>query len=121
MQRPVEIELRLAKLLTAPRATWLSCRQTLARRLTYRSPSSLCAVRRRANRWRISRYRRAIAGFHPRSRQGLPFNDAQLYMRMVEGIREGKSVRPDFDVAVERHQLPDVIQKASDTGIRQIL
>src|SRR6266481_8968593 len=42
----------------------------LARRLTYRSPSSLCAVRRRANRWRISRYRRAIAGFHPRSRRG---------------------------------------------------
>ena len=31
-------------------ATWLSCRQTLARRLTYRSPSSPCAVRRRANR-----------------------------------------------------------------------
>src|SRR5467141_1880559 len=55
---------------TAPRATWLSCRQTPARRLTYRSPSSLCAVRRRANRWRISRYRRAIAGFRSRSRRG---------------------------------------------------
>jgi Oxidoreductase family, NAD-binding Rossmann fold len=54
----------------APRATWLSCRQILSRRLTYRSPSSLCAVRRRANRWRISRYRRATAGFHPRSRRG---------------------------------------------------
>jgi Gal80p, C-terminal domain/Oxidoreductase family, NAD-binding Rossmann fold len=55
---------------TAPRATWLSCRQTLARRLTYRSPSSLCAVRGRANRSRISRYRRAIAGLHLRSRRG---------------------------------------------------
>jgi hypothetical protein len=26
---------------------------------------------------------------------------------MAEGIREGKSVNPDFDVAVERHQLLD--------------
>jgi hypothetical protein len=55
---------------TAPRAPWLSCRQTLARRLTYRSPSSRCAVHGRANRRRISRYRRAIAGFHLRSRRG---------------------------------------------------
>jgi predicted dehydrogenase len=52
---------------------------------------------------------------------GLPFNVAQLYMRMAEGIREGRSVSPDFDVAVKRHQLLDAIQKASDTGIRQIL
>ena len=52
---------------------------------------------------------------------GLPFNVAQMYMRMAEGIREGKSVSPDFEVAVKRHQLLDVIQKASDTGIRQIL
>ena len=52
---------------------------------------------------------------------GLPFNVAHLYMRMAEGIREGKSVSPDFDVAVKRHQLLDVIQRASDTGIRQIL
>jgi predicted dehydrogenase len=52
---------------------------------------------------------------------GLPFNVAQLYLRMSEGIREGKSLTPDFDVAVNRHQLLDVIQKASDTGIRQIL
>jgi len=57
----------------------------------------------------------------PAAPAGLPFNVAQLYMRMAEGIREGKSVSPDFDVAVKRHQLLDVIQKASDTGIRQIL
>src|SRR5467141_4721072 len=100
---------------------WLSCRQTPARRLTYRSPSSRCAVRRRANRWRISQYRRAIAGFHPPSRRGFLSTLQQLYMRMAEGIREGKSVSPDFDVAVKRHQLLDVIQKASDTGTRQIL
>jgi predicted dehydrogenase len=52
---------------------------------------------------------------------GLPFNVAQLYMRMAEGIREGKSASPNFDLAVKRHQLLDVIQKASDTGIRQNL
>ena len=52
---------------------------------------------------------------------GLPFNVAQLYMRMAEGIREGKSVSPDFDVAVKRDQLLEVIQKGSDTGMRQIL
>jgi predicted dehydrogenase len=52
---------------------------------------------------------------------GLPFNVAQLYTRMAEGIREGKSMSPDFDVALKRHQLLDAIQKASDTGIRQIL
>jgi hypothetical protein len=44
-----------------------------------------------------------------------------MYMRMADGIREGRSVSPDFDVAVKRHQLLDVIQKASDTGIRQLL
>jgi predicted dehydrogenase len=47
---------------------------------------------------------------------GLPFNVAQLYTRMAEGIREGKFANPDFDVAVKRHQLLDVIQKASDMG-----
>jgi len=36
---------------------------------------------------------------------------------MAEGIREGKSVSPDFDAAVKRHHLLDAIQKASDTGI----
>jgi len=51
----------------------------------------------------------------------LPFNVAQLYMRMAEGIREGKSVSPGFDVAVKRHHLFDAIQKVSDTGIRHIL
>jgi hypothetical protein len=40
---------------------------------------------------------------------------------MTEGIREGKSISPEFDVAVKRHQLLDLIQKASDTGIHQIL
>jgi hypothetical protein len=42
---------------------------------------------------------------------GLPFNVAQLYLRMAEGIREGKSVSPDFDLAVNRHKLLDVISE----------
>jgi len=50
-----------------------------------------------------------------------PFNVAQLFVRMAEGISEGKPVSPDFDVAVKRHLLLDAIQKASDTGLRQIL
>jgi predicted dehydrogenase len=57
----------------------------------------------------------------PAVRAGLPFNVAQLYRRMADGIREGRSVSPDFDVAVKLHQLLDAIQKASDTGSRQIL
>jgi predicted dehydrogenase len=52
---------------------------------------------------------------------GLPFNVAQLYTRMAEGIRRGKSVSPEFDVAVKRHELLDTIQRSSDTGIRQIV
>ena len=52
---------------------------------------------------------------------GLPFNVAQLYMRMSDDIREGRPVSPDFDVAVKRHQLLDAVQRGSDTGIRQIL
>jgi predicted dehydrogenase len=50
---------------------------------------------------------------------GPPFNVAQLFMRMAEAIREGKSATPDFALAVKRHHLLDVIQKASDTGQRQ--
>src|SRR5260370_38084853 len=52
---------------------------------------------------------------------GLPFNVAQLYMRMAESIREGKAVSPGFHVAVKRHQFLDAIQKAPDPGIRPIL
>ncbi len=47
---------------------------------------------------------------------GPPFNVAQPFVRMAEGIREGKPVSPDFEVAAKRHQLLEAIQKASDTG-----
>ena len=50
---------------------------------------------------------------------GPPFNVAQLFACMAEGIREGKPVSPDFSVAIQRHQLLDMIQQASDSGRRQ--
>jgi hypothetical protein len=43
------------------------------------------------------------------------------FFQSKPNIREGRSVSPNFDVAVKRHQLLDAIQKASDAGIRQIL
>jgi predicted dehydrogenase len=50
---------------------------------------------------------------------GSPYNVAQLYRRLAEGIRAGKSVSPGFDAAVTRHRLLDLITRASDTGIKQ--
>src|SRR5258708_31208171 len=52
---------------------------------------------------------------------GLPFNVAQMYIRMAEGIRERKSVRPDFVLAVQHDQLLVVAQKTSDTRARATL
>ena len=45
----------------------------------------------------------------PRAGAKLPFNIAQLYLRTADGIREGKTVSPDFDMAVKRHQLLDAV------------
>jgi predicted dehydrogenase len=55
----------------------------------------------------------------PATPAGPPFNVAQLFARMVPGVRDKKPVSPDFDLAVRRHKLLDAIQKASDTGLRQ--
>jgi predicted dehydrogenase len=52
---------------------------------------------------------------------GPPFNVAQLFKRMADGIHDGRSVSPGFDLALTRHRLLDAIQKASDSGIRQVL
>jgi predicted dehydrogenase len=49
-----------------------------------------------------------------------PYNVAQLYRRLAEGIRDGKSVSPGFDAAVRRHRLLEMITRASDTGIKQM-
>ena len=52
----------------------------------------------------------------PEVPQGAPFNVAQLYRRLSEGIRGDKIVEPDFDLAVRRHRLLDAIQRSSDQG-----
>ena len=52
---------------------------------------------------------------------GPPFNVAQLFKRMADGIRDGEPAAPGFDLAVTRHRLLDAIQKASDSGVRQLL
>ena len=40
----------------------------------------------------------------------------QLYLILAKAIREGSEVGPDFNLAVERHRLLDVIQRSSDEG-----
>ena len=56
----------------------------------------------------------------PEVPSGPPLNVGQLFVRLAEEIREGKPVSHDFNVGVQRHQLLDTIQKASDTGQRQV-
>jgi predicted dehydrogenase len=51
--------------------------------------------------------------------EGSPYNVAQLYARLGQGIREGKPVTPGFDAAVTRHRLLDMIARASETGQKQ--
>ena len=48
-------------------------------------------------------------------------NVAQLFRRLGEAIRSGAPTEPDFDHAVRRHELLDAMQRASDTGERQLL
>jgi predicted dehydrogenase len=52
---------------------------------------------------------------------GPPINVAQLFQHMADGIRDGRPASPGFDLAVTRHRLLDAIQKASDSGVRQVL
>jgi len=49
------------------------------------------------------------------------YNVAQLYVRLAEGIRDGKPVSPGFDAAVTRHRLLDAIVRASETGMKQVI
>ena len=52
---------------------------------------------------------------------GPPLNVGQLFQRLAQGIRESTPAAPDFNLAVARHRLLDAIQRASDTGQRQVL
>ena len=57
--------------------------------------------------------------------EGVPgdsrYNVAQLYVRLAEGISEGKPEYPDFGAALRRHRLLDAITRASGTGQKQAL
>ena len=52
--------------------------------------------------------------------QGPPFHVAQMYRRFAEQVATGTQEVPDFDTAVRLHELLDAIQRASDTGQRQL-
>jgi predicted dehydrogenase len=62
------------------------------------------------------RYRWIPEGVTPDSR----YNVAQLYARLAESIRDGKPASPGFDAAVTRHRLIDAIERASETGMKQV-
>ena len=47
---------------------------------------------------------------------GAPYNVAQLYQAMGDSIRDGGHVQPDFETAVSRHRLLDLLQQSSDEG-----
>ena len=47
---------------------------------------------------------------------GEPYNVAQLYRSIGDSIRSGGHPEPDFDTAVSRHKLLDLLQKSSDEG-----
>jgi len=48
-----------------------------------------------------------------------PFNVAQLYGRLADGIRTSAGVQPSFEDAVRRHELLAAIQRSADEGTRQ--
>lgn len=48
--------------------------------------------------------------------KGPPFNVAQLFRKLADGIQEGRAVDPDFNLAVRRHRLLDALQRSSDEG-----
>ena len=52
---------------------------------------------------------------------GPSVNLAQMFSRLGKGIREGAPVDPDFNVAVELHELIDALERSSKTGQRQRL
>ena len=49
---------------------------------------------------------------------GEPYNVAQLYCVIGDAIRSGAPAQPDFDAAVARHRLLDLLQQSSDEGRR---
>ena len=50
-----------------------------------------------------------------------PYNVAQLYRKLGEALSDPKAFSPGFDAAVTRHRLLDAIERASDTGEKQVV
>ena len=48
--------------------------------------------------------------------EGESFNVGQLYQILAQAIRDGGKIGPDFDLAVDRHRLLDVMQRSSHLG-----
>jgi predicted dehydrogenase len=44
-----------------------------------------------------------------------------MWAKFAEAIRSGSNIEPDFDHAVRRHRMLDVIVRASQTGQRQVI
>jgi predicted dehydrogenase len=57
----------------------------------------------------------------PEMPAGAPLNVGQQYSRMAEAITKHTEFDPNFDTAVELHELLDAIVRASSTGQRQLL
>jgi predicted dehydrogenase len=52
----------------------------------------------------------------PGTPAGEALNVGQMYTLFARAIRDGRSLEPDFETAVELHRLVDAIRLASDTG-----
>ena len=57
---------------------------------------------------------------HSRERDR-PFGVAQIWSHYAEAIRSGTPAEPDFDLALDLHRLIDALERASDTGTRQVV
>ncbi len=52
--------------------------------------------------------------------QGSPYNVAQLYVALGRAIRGQVTAYPDFDAAIARHRMLDMITEAARTGRKQV-
>ena len=57
----------------------------------------------------------------PEVPNGPPFNVAQLYRLLSDGILKGSVIRPDFDDALANHRLLHTIEVAAESGTTQKL
>ena len=51
---------------------------------------------------------------------GAPFNVGQIYRSLGQAIRDGEKATPDFDLAVERHQLLAAMEQSSNAGGKEV-